>query len=354
MSTSRATITLRCLSLFLAALRRRGVEPSSVLRPFGLSVPEVGDEVLRVPLDLLAPLGEACARAAGDPSFGVTVALEQPRGTWGLLEFSARTAPDLLAALELTVARAPLLNDRVELSLTHLDGEVELVHRVVGTDGGSAGRHFDDYTLATFALLARELGGGLEPLRISFAQPAPAAGTGRWSSVLPDTALRYGAAQNAVSWRAQDARRPLGGADPALHDLLLEQSAREARTRPTVGVTDLPRIRAALVESFQRGLPELHGVAARLSLSPRTLQRRLTAAGVSWQALVDEVRREKALTWVLETERPLAEVADALGYAEPRSFIRAYRRWTGQTPGQARAGRGAQPVAPGVHASGAR
>lgn len=356
MSSPPPSITLRCLPLFLAALDRRGIEPGSVLAPFGLSPSLADGDEIRVPLDLLAPLGEACARAAKDPAFGLTVALEQDRGTWGLIEFASRTAPDLLTALSLAVEHASLLNDRVELAVTRLDGEVEFVHRMVGTASGGAGRHFDDYTLGTFALLARELGGGIQPTRLCFVQSAPAAGVVHWSRLFGHTTLRFEAAQNAICWREEDVRRPLDASDPALHALLVEQSAREAQARPTVGPTDVPRIRAALVQAFDRGLPELNDVAARLHLSPRTLQRRLTEAGTRWHALVEDVRRERALAWVLESERPLAEVADALGYAESRSFIRAFRRWTGQTPGEARSARSAPStrVASGVHASGAR
>src|SRR5690606_13027510 len=135
----------------------------------------------------------------------------------------------------------------------------------------------------------------------------------------------------------------------------VEQSAREARARPTVGSTGLPVIRAALLEAFERGgLPELPDVAQRLNLGPRTLQRRLAAAGTAWQALVDDVRRERALYWVRETDRPLAEIADVLGYAESRSFIRAFRRWTGETPGEARGSGSSGRVSSEVHATGAR
>ena len=80
--------------------------------------------------------------------------------------------------------------------------------------------------------------------------------------------------------------------------------------------------------------------AAALGVSERTLARRLRAQGISFAELLDGVRRDAALQAVAQTTRALSDIALALGYAEPSVFTRAFRRWTGATPGQWR-GRGA-------------
>ena len=66
----------------------------------------------------------------------------------------------------------------------------------------------------------------------------------------------------------------------------------------------------------------------------------MRAEGLSYSALLDGVRRDAALQAVAQTTRALSDIALALGYAEPSVFTRAFRRWTGATPGQWR-GRGA-------------
>lgn len=80
----------------------------------------------------------------------------------------------------------------------------------------------------------------------------------------------------------------------------------------------------------------LSKVARRLGASPRTLQRWLASEGTSFAALVEEVRRARALALV-EAGASIAEVAWMLGYSEPSAFHRAFRRWTGTTPAQWRA-----------------
>jgi AraC-like DNA-binding protein len=67
-------------------------------------------------------------------------------------------------------------------------------------------------------------------------------------------------------------------------------------------------------------------------MSGRTLQRRLSARGYSFQALVDESRRELAERLLKETGYPLAEIAFLIGFSEQSAFNRAFKRWAGQTP----------------------
>ena len=82
-------------------------------------------------------------------------------------------------------------------------------------------------------------------------------------------------------------------------------------------------------------------MAVLLGVSERTLQRRLTELGRSFSDVVEDFRHEEAARLLATPGIPLVEVASRLGYAEQTSFTRAFRRWTGTTPGAWRAGRSA-------------
>ena len=92
------------------------------------------------------------------------------------------------------------------------------------------------------------------------------------------------------------------------------------------------RVRIQVSQALSQGVPRISDVAGRLGLSGRTLQRRLSDQGYSFQALVDESRRELARRLLKETEYPLAEVAFLTGFSEQSAFNRAFKRWAGQTP----------------------
>jgi AraC-like DNA-binding protein len=131
-------------------------------------------------------------------------------------------------------------------------------------------------------------------------------------------ALRFGA-----NWLAS----PVAGADPRRLRLAREKAL-------AIG-------EATLVEKVHRTLRTLllHGrssgadVAQSLAMHRRTLDRRLSAAGTTFQQVLDRVRFAVAKELLEESTVALVDITAALGYADDVSFIRAFRRWTGTTPG---------------------
>jgi AraC-like DNA-binding protein len=77
-------------------------------------------------------------------------------------------------------------------------------------------------------------------------------------------------------------------------------------------------------------------LAALLHISPRTLHRQLKEKGTSLQTLKDEVRQGRARDLLLRTSRPIKQVAEAVGFQNEKSFIRAFRDWVGQSPAEFR------------------
>ena len=104
--------------------------------------------------------------------------------------------------------------------------------------------------------------------------------------------------------------------------------------------TAVGSIRAAVENEVQRLLP--HGranaetVAKVLALSARTLSRRLSAEGTTFEEVVDELRRSLALEYLKEAGFPLTQIAWLVGYESPTSFSHAFKRWTGRSPSAAR------------------
>ncbi len=92
------------------------------------------------------------------------------------------------------------------------------------------------------------------------------------------------------------------------------------------------RVREAVARELRGGDPSVQSVAKKLAMTPRTLQRRLSDEGVSYQSVVDALRAELADRYIEGEGLSITEVAFLLGYAEASSFARAYRRWKGKSP----------------------
>jgi AraC-like DNA-binding protein len=92
------------------------------------------------------------------------------------------------------------------------------------------------------------------------------------------------------------------------------------------------RVRLQVSQSLSQGVPTVSDIASHFGMSARTLQRRLSNRGYSFQTLVDESRRELAERLLDQTAYPLAQVAFLTGFSEQSAFTRAFKRWAGQTP----------------------
>ena len=92
-----------------------------------------------------------------------------------------------------------------------------------------------------------------------------------------------------------------------------------------------PVISAVMVE-LRDGRKGIDGTAARLGISIRTLQRRLTRNGLNYRSLVEAVLKTRALMLLESTSLTVTEIAMELGYSEHANFTRAFRRWTGHSP----------------------
>jgi len=92
------------------------------------------------------------------------------------------------------------------------------------------------------------------------------------------------------------------------------------------------RIRRKLRQSQPADWPDSERIAAALNMAEATLRRRLKQEGATYQSIRDALRRDLAIARLADTTQTIAEIAYALGFAEPSAFHRAFRKWTGVRP----------------------
>src|SRR5262245_1484732 len=134
-----------------------------------------------------------------------------------------------------------------------------------------------------------------------------------------------GFALTRVSWAL-----PLKRRDRVLRSVL-ETQADVIRAQPASDGLGLA-VRQALAPRLASGETDLEVIARDLGMSRRTLQRRLSAAGLSYGELCDGLRREMAEKHIHDSSLAIGEIAYLAGYSEPAAFHRAFKRWTGMTP----------------------
>jgi AraC-like DNA-binding protein len=125
--------------------------------------------------------------------------------------------------------------------------------------------------------------------------------------------------------------RPLRRRDSILRSLLERQAQEIVERHPTLDAATL-EVRRLLGSRIAGGDTQIQSIARALSMSTRSLQRRLATAGLSYNQLLDQVRKEAAARHLGHSLLSITEVAYLLGYSEPAAFTRAFKRWYEETP----------------------
>jgi AraC-like DNA-binding protein len=143
--------------------------------------------------------------------------------------------------------------------------------------------------------------------------------------------LSFGAPRHELVFDAALLEVPLVRADPRLSSVL-DQHVRDLVARMPAVQSLADQVRRYIRDAVPRGDFDLESIGRRMGMGGRTLQRGLSLEGTSHRQIVERVRHEFALHYLVETRMPIKEVASLLGYAGLRAFYRAFERWTGLPP----------------------
>ncbi len=119
-------------------------------------------------------------------------------------------------------------------------------------------------------------------------------------------------------------------ANETVHDLSIKQC--EKNLRNIEHVESLPGRIAQMLFNYQGNFPGLEKMAANLQISPRSLSRQLSELGTSYQRILDDIRRQKAVRFIKDDGLSVEKVAQRLGFSDASNFRRAFKKWTGVTP----------------------
>jgi AraC-like DNA-binding protein len=151
--------------------------------------------------------------------------------------------------------------------------------------------------------------------------------------------IHFGQPHVGMYFEAQWLDLPVVQSPQSLREFLVGAPANLiVRYRDTSSLTD--RIRRLLRKRLGEELPSLEEVGDSLAVTPQTLRRRLREEGRGFQQIKDELRRDAAIEYLVQTRLPLIEIANRVGFSEASTFHRAFKNWTGVAPGEYRSSHG--------------
>jgi AraC-like DNA-binding protein len=196
-----------------------------------------------------------------------------------------------------------------------------------------------DYVFAALVTRIRmRIRPALAVAAVELRQPEPAAAA-RYRQVF-DAPVRFGATADRLRFSGTEWEQPTVAGDAALAGLLEEHARILAARTPAAVAGFVGVVQRAVTSRLPEG-PSAEAVARELNMSVRTLQRRLGACGTTFHDVSDAVLARLAAGYLADPAVSVSEVAFLLGFSEQSAFNRAFRRWTGKSPGRWRRGPGA-------------
>lgn len=334
MSEDATTINTWAIAL-VRTLDARGCAGRALLVEAGLDPALLGDPNGRVPVSGMVRLWRLAVAATGDPCLGLKVAAYVQPATFHSLGLALLASQTLEDALLRSARYSRIVSNAVEVRIER--GATEARQIVEWRMATPVVEEAIDLVMAStvkMGLLLLAIDPAVQrPMHLRLRRAATPAMRAEFAAHFA-CPIDFEAAENSLALPLDWLDRPLPMANPQLarqNDLVvMEYLARHDGSRLA------EKVRALLVSRLPAGEPARAEVAQALLLSEKTLQRRLRDEDTSYQQLLDDLRRDLARKYLREPAASVCEVTFRLGFSDQSSFTRAFRRWTGVTPGEYR------------------
>jgi len=307
---------------FANGLERLGHDVDALLEECGLSRPDLDDPDGRIACDLVGSIMARAQQKRFTPNLGLAMAQATPLGAYPLLDYLVLTSDTVGEGLAQLARYFRITDSPVSIEVHEESDPVRVETQTVSAFGY-------EFEAALVVLRLREETDGRFAAAGVYFQHQPDDVTGLEQAL--GCPVRTGASWNGVAIDRSTWQLPLRRRDPILRKFLESQADAMLASMPArAGVA--VDVRHAVASRIASGAIRMSAIARQLGMSERTLHRRLADDGITYQELLEEVRRAAAGRYLDESGLAIGEIAYLLGYSEPSAFHRAFKRWYGTTP----------------------
>lgn len=326
--TATAATPMAFIRAMVVAYDKYGADPADALQRARIAPHSLHRTEARITAEQMETFSEAAMRQLDDEALG-WFARRLPWGSYGMLCRASLGSPSLGVALKRWCRHHRLLVDDVQFTLQVTGQRADLMIE----ERRSIDPRLREFCLLTLLRYTHGfacwlIDSRIPVLEVSFPHPPPAH-RAAYALMFPGP-VRFNAALAGISFDAQYLTLPLRRDEAALGTML----------RRALPLTVLQYRRDRLLVQRVRDLVLAHqtanSLAGALNMSVRTLHRQLKDEGASLQALKDEARRDVAIQLLTRTTRSVKQIALTIAFRNEKSFTRAFRHWTGESPSEYR------------------
>ena len=334
-SASRSTVLAVWLRPLVDYLERTGFDSREVFAATGVDAEQVFVPGARLLLSDAAPLWREAARVTGRPFIGLEIAGDAPPLQADVTAIAMMASRNLYEALQRFSRLSHIICDAVEVVLTRRASELRVDFVVHPQDRSVMPREaMDPALLIPLGLLDTGMvdAGAITELRFDCEHPGDET-VAHLNGLFP-IPLRFSCDYYGMSmdWGLSLKQNPYW--NPALAQLCEEQVLKELQALDDNNL--IARTRKVLLDQLAAGTPQLGKVASLFNITQRQLQRKLKEQGTSFGELLDQVRLDLALRYLQDARMTMVDISLSLGFHDQSNFVKAFKRWQGETPGQYR------------------
>jgi AraC-like DNA-binding protein len=324
------TIAVTSTLAMVRTASARGVEVADVLREAGLTNETLEDPDARLPAPTVMTVWNALRERTGDPVLQLVAPAAVPWGAYRIIDYLVAASATVGDGVRRFAQFFGLIADSLVLDIK--EGPDDRTVQLSTVDGGPVPPVYVDYVFAALVTRIRmRIRPSLEVRRVELRLPEPK-DTAPYREVFR-APITFGARADRLWFSLAEWKSPTVSGDAALADLLEAHARILSQRTPRAPAGFEEDVRRAITSTLSRGA-SVQQVARALNLSVRSLQRRLDECDTTFRAIAEDVRGQLAEGYLANPGVSISEVAVLLGFSEQSAFNRAFRRWTGESPGR--------------------
>jgi len=328
------TVSVTVLSQMFLYLNALGVDLEALLRSLGVEPETVKAPDTRLPIETYLRIQDGAAEFVHDPYFGLHMGEYAEAGSWSILGYLMMNCKTLGEAFEKSGKYSRIIGNLIEARAELRLNKVKVVF-FTPPQAPKMSRHCFESTFSSSVRMMRSLSGvALNPLEVTFIYPEPAS-RAEYERIFR-CPVRFGQRENSMTIDLGITSLPVRLANPTLREQFERYAQNfldemEQRDQTTRAVTKI------ILARLDDEALSIEKVAREMAVSVRTLQKRLDDEGVGFSDLLKDIRQNLAQKYLRENYS-VEQITYLLGFSEPSVFRKAFKKWSGVTPGEYRQG----------------
>jgi AraC-like DNA-binding protein len=313
--------------------KQEGVEVAPLLRKAGLTLEQIDDHSARLDVKRQIKFLDLVAATLNDDLLGFHLAQKYDLRMIGLLYYVQASSESIGEALRRGARYSSIVNEGIALRLR--EGRDIAVHFDYLGIARRSDKHQIEFAMATIVRICRQLSNRhLSATRVSF--------THRRNNEADEfknffgSNVSFGATEDQLCFSSSAEQLSVVQADFYLNELLIGYCEQALKARSMQRSPFGLRVENAITLLLPHGNTGVAEIARKLGVSRRTLARRLSSEGLTFAAVMKNLKQDLAKRHLADDTLSISEIAWLLGYQDVSAFTHAFKRWTGTSPRMAK------------------